>query len=79
MNIPQEPWNDYRNAMWLFYRDKGIGGAVAFEQIAYRSTKEKRCHSCGDYATFYSSPTPFSWIKSTGYYLCDECKGYESA
>ena len=73
-SIPKASWTEYCDGLWQLFRHQRFSGLCAFEQMALRSCKEKRCHRCGERAELVWQPvTPWSLIKCTGYYLCSGC------
>lgn len=52
-------------------QDMSLRAMVAFEQLAWRSSKEQICASCGiEHGEIPQGPTSYCHV---AYYLCSEC------
>mgnify|MGYP001572366483 CR=1 FL=1 len=77
MTTTTETWGEWQGKIWETVWDRSPGslrGLAAFEQVAFRSEKEKRCHVCGEPGIHHFPPGKY--LASTGYWLCDDCDKY---
>lgn len=71
----QADWDDRSDRLWYALREMFDGshpGAAYFEQLAWRSYDEKRCHRCGDRGTVRQERSMLAQAVPH-YWLCDEC------
>ena len=57
---------------WAY--ERGFPGAVGIEQAFRQSVRDKACARCGERSDLLLQDSR-AWIKSTDYYLCQECRG----
>ena len=69
-------WYIWRNRLTETCEANSLGAMVAFEQLALRSAKEKRCAECGEPGTVAQGATTYNHVP---YWFCAECASYWAA